>query len=138
MTFLELDNVAAKTNEPLPPGAYTAKIVEAEAKKTKAGGQMLKVKLKVDSGDHKGRVVYHTFNTINSSAQAQEIGRGELKGMMKCAGMDDSKLESVADLKGKVVDVHTGLEKNNGTLYAKVKYFDYPSAQEKAEEEIPF
>lgn len=65
---------------PLPAGDYLMAITESEMKDTKKGdGKYLKLKLTVLDGDKKGRTLFVNCNVINPSADAQRIGRAELK-----------------------------------------------------------
>jgi Protein of unknown function (DUF669) len=86
---------------PIPDGTYSVIIDKAELTPTKTGGEMIKVQFKVKEGPSTGRVIFEQFNIKNTSAQAVQIGLGQLKGMMKAFGHPNvNKLESTKELVG--------------------------------------
>lgn len=72
----------------IPAGDYAVVIDAAEIKDTKAGnGQYIKLKLKVTGPTHAGRVLFSNVNIRNASAQAELIGRQELRKIMEATGV---------------------------------------------------
>ena len=66
------------SREPIEPGDYTLKALEAEEKSTSTGGTMIKVKFEITSGAHAGHWIWQNFNIVNKSEKAQAIGRQQL------------------------------------------------------------
>ena len=108
MSFLDLSNVDISDKrdssdfELLPEGKYLLRCSKAEVCDTKAGtGRYIKCQLKVETGDHENRVVFHTFNFDNPSAKAQEIGLAQLKKFLTFGGyFDPQNLKEVGHLDG--------------------------------------
>jgi len=91
---------------PLPAGDYNVTIHDAEIKQTKSGtGQYINLKLHVDGPTHTGRFLFGALNIKNDSAQAEQIGRGQLGSILRAIGIES--LEDTDQLLG-------------GTLSAKV------------------
>ncbi len=86
-----------ETGGSIEPGEYTFTIAKAEVKETKSGtGEYISVTFKAERG-----VVFHMFNIKNDNAQAQSIGRGQLKTVMRLGGKADfNKLSDVNELIG--------------------------------------
>ena len=74
--------------KPLPPGWYTAIVVNADVIATKAkDGQRLKIELDITDEAYANRKVFLGFNIDNPSAKAVEIGMRELASFSKaCCG----------------------------------------------------
>ena len=84
---------------PIPAGWYTAAIVGAESKTTKAGtGNYIAVRFDVIGPEHQGRVVWCNLNTRNPNPKAEEIGRQQLGDIMRAIGL--SKLEDTDQMLG--------------------------------------
>ncbi len=73
---------------PVPEGEYKAWITEARVVSTKAGdGKMLKVTLELlEPVEFARKKVFDMFNIQNPSAQAVEIGLGQLSALCKALG----------------------------------------------------
>lgn len=112
---LDLSDVTEQ-GSPVPDGKYAVCVTQAELKATSTGGLMVKVQLKITEGQPQaGRVVFDQFNIKNASAEAQRIGKGQLKGLMKNFGhADPNSLKSMQEL--------IGLK---GTITVKVKEDGY-------------
>jgi len=98
---LDLTEVKESVFEALPPGEYILQAIESVIKETKSGtGEYINVKFEVVDGDQKGRTLFHMFNIKNENQKAVEIGLGQLKTFMRCAGKNTFNLTSVNDLLG--------------------------------------
>jgi Protein of unknown function (DUF669) len=101
--MLDLTNVATDSGfDTLPPGQYSVQVEKAEMKTTKAGnGEYINCQFTILDGAGVGRKIFHTFNTKNPNEKAVQIGLGQLKSFMTCAGKKDpNSLKSVEDLLG--------------------------------------
>lgn len=76
-----------RSYDPLPEGWYSVKIVGAELKPTKSGGQMIAVRYDVLGPTHAGRVVFGNINIQNANPKAEEIGRQQLGEMCRAIGI---------------------------------------------------
>src|SRR6202162_3824620 len=73
--------------ELLPPGMYTAQIIESDLVPTKSGsGQMLKLTFEIIEGPLSRRRVWENLNIINRSEDAQAIGQRALKKICEAVG----------------------------------------------------
>ena len=74
---------------PLPAGDYNVTIHDAEIKQTKSGtGQYINLKFHVDGPTHTGRFLFGALNIKNDSAQAEQIGRGQLGSILRAIGIE--------------------------------------------------
>jgi hypothetical protein len=77
----------AAPRELLPPGRYTAQIVQSEMRPTKAGdGQMLWLELDVLDGPYQGRKLWDQLNLVNRNQQAVEIAQRTLSAICHAVG----------------------------------------------------
>ena len=84
---------------PIPAGWYTAAIVGADVRTTKAGtGNYIAVRFDIIGPEHQGRVVWCNLNTRNPSPKAEEIGRQQLGDIMRAIGLP--KLEDTDQMLG--------------------------------------
>ena len=95
MAFLGQDFVVeeianeAGAFDPIPAGWYTANIVSAELKDTKAGnGQYVKVRFDVTGPSYEGRVIWGQLNIKNPNPQAEQIGRQQLGDLARAIGLE--------------------------------------------------
>ena len=73
--------------EALPPGDYTAQIVQSEMRVTKAGtGQMLWLDMEVLEGPCRSRHVYDQLNLVNPNPTAEEIAQRTLSAICHAVG----------------------------------------------------
>jgi len=105
-------SVGGGSREPIEPGDYTLKALEAEEKETKSGGTMIKVKFEVVGGMHAGHWIWQNFNITNKSEKAQAIGRQQLVAWATACGKPN------ADDTDKLIDKHfkasVGISKGTG------------------------
>ena len=104
MNFLDFSADKEQTTgefQPIPSGTYIVRCESAEMKETKDGtGKYIKTRFKVTGGEYANRVMFKNFNVVNKSEKAQEIGRSEVKTLLKAAGRTSFALDSVTDLCG--------------------------------------
>lgn len=85
----EVEIDAPVSRDPVPPGDYVLRALEAEEKTTASGGTMIKVKFEVVEGEYAGRWIWNNFNTFNASEKAQQIGRQQLRAWAAACGKPD-------------------------------------------------
>lgn len=85
------ESVGGGSYEPIPPGEYYLKALDAEEKATKDGtGSYINVKFEVAKGDYAGRLLWQIFNINNKSEKAQKIGRQQLVAWATACGKPDA------------------------------------------------
>lgn len=103
------------TFDPMPPGVYTAQVIESELTPTKAGtGQRLNLTFEIIEGHFSRRRVWVGLNIINANAQTQDIAQRELKRICVAVGhvgpLPDSDM-----LHFKPLRLRVGLDKDDLT-----------------------
>lgn len=92
MAFLgqtyNVQDVPERTYDPIAPGWYTARIVEAELKQTQSGGDRISIKFSILGPSFQGRSVYVNINIRNANPKAEEIARQELGSIQRSLGID--------------------------------------------------
>ena len=86
---INIDDIKPQDNnyEPIPRGEYEVWATEAAVKFTKAGtGQYIRLVFEVLEGQYTRRKLFLNLNIKNPSAQAQEIGLGQLSALCKAMG----------------------------------------------------
>lgn len=91
----ELDKVKSDL---IPKGDYHVIINKMEEKTTAKGGKMMNVQLQILKGQFQNKTVFDRFNVVNSNPVAQNIGRQQLKAMLKAAGFGDGADPSIQDV----------------------------------------
>lgn len=86
MAIINFDATQVKPDEgrtgPFPVGWYTFVAEKLDLEPTKDGnGTKINGVFRVIEGQFTGRKVFHNFNYVNASPQAQEIGRGQLSAL---------------------------------------------------------
>lgn len=109
------DDYTGNTYSPVPAGKYKLALVKAERKAArKEGNYYLNCQFIIVKGEYKKRTVFHMFNLENTTEQAQEIGRNQLKEMMMACGVKSLKdMWSVDKLLNKPFDAVIGIEKSD-------------------------
>ena len=100
------------SREPIEPGDYTLKALEAEEKSTSTGGTMIKVKFEITSGAHAGHWIWQNFNIVNKSEKAQAIGRQQLVAWATACGKPNA--DDTDKLIDKPFKASVGIEKGTG------------------------
>ena len=74
--------------DPIPAGDYPVIITESETKLTKdSTGQYLQLKLEVQDGEFRGRILFDRLNLWNNNAQAKEIAHRQLAQIAHAVGV---------------------------------------------------
>lgn len=82
------DEVQDSIRNPLPAGKYTVVITDSAMKDNKSGtGEHLALTMQVIEGEHQGRMLWSVLNIRNNSAEAERIGRSELKALCQAVGV---------------------------------------------------
>jgi len=124
MAFLDLTNAKENSFAPIPAGQYFLIADEAEVKQTKDGtGEYINIKFKVMDGEQAGRFVFQMFNIKNKNEKAVEIGIGQLKSFMRCAGLTNMVLASPLDLIGLRCDALIKIKSDDFGDKAVISYF---------------
>ena len=123
---------------PIPPGKYTATIVESELLNNKQGtGTYIKLKFQIMGGEYDNRFVWNNITYQHQNNQAQEIGHKELNTLrMAC------KLEAIQDtieLHGIAHVIEVKIEESNGYSPQNVvkNYYDLDGASGVAQAPAP-
>ena len=112
-----LDQIEEVSFELIPPGWYEATITATELKDTKDGsGKYIKVRYDIAGPTHAGRCVFGNLNIRNSSAKAEEIGRGQLAALCRCIGITDT-LQDTDQLVGGGVQVKLAIRSDKSGQY---------------------
>ena len=145
---LDLSNVSTMSSRVvLPTGNYPVKVVSSEIVETTKGGYMIKAGLEVLSGDHKGSVVFNTFNIQNDSEDAVRIGLQQLKTLLVAGQFKNPDLlKDTSDMIGLELVVYVEEEDHKftnkegeeiETTQNRFKgYMKLEDAQESEEEEV--
>jgi len=81
------DTVEDQERELLPPGMYTAQVIESDLVAAKTGsGQILNLTWEIVEGPCAKRRVWDRLNIVNANAQAQEIAQRQLKRLCTAIG----------------------------------------------------
>lgn len=122
LTDLDLKNTQAGGSfEPIPAGEYPAILVHSEKKPTKDGtGARLELKFQILNGPYQNRTLFDGLNIINKSAQAQQIGRGQLKALCVACGVPDPS--DSAELHNRPLNIRVAVGKDqNGNPRNEIK-----------------
>lgn len=101
--------------DPLPVGAYPAKITKAELDISSTGKPMIKVQWTVTEGEFEGRIV---FDNIVTSVQFK------VKQYCDVAGISSGQTFDTADFLGCVGILHLTQEQYQGDIQNKIKNID--------------
>lgn len=124
MAKINLTGGEVKSFAPIENGEYLVKILDTELKQTKSGGFALNVTFEIQEGVCKGRRIWESYNIINQSEQASSIGKGQVKTLALCCGLDPESVDDSEMLHGKLVIARVeGKPDMNGIEYPKPKYF---------------
>lgn len=79
-------------------GDYVARVLEAEIKDSKSGGQYLKLKYVLEENNQH---VYDNFSTVHTNPRAVQVGLGRLKSLLKASAYPNpDMLKDIRDLNG--------------------------------------
>jgi hypothetical protein len=83
------NNVEPADNfDPVPPGKYTAVIVDSQIKPTKSGdGNLLELKFEIIEGEYKGRFVWSRLCLENKNELTVKIAKSQLADICRAVGV---------------------------------------------------
>ena len=103
--------VDKQTREPLPPGPYSAQVINDEMKPTKKGdGKYIELTMEVLDGSHKGRWLFDRLNVVNPNKTAVEISERRLVEIGKACRIES--LNDTNQLRGIPMKVTVKIEKS--------------------------
>lgn len=88
----DLSNVTPDSFELLPPGEYLARVTDSEVTYSKAGNQIAKFTLTIESGPFAGRKIWDQIIIQGTALKAVEIGLKKLKSMAVALGHPNPNL----------------------------------------------
>ena len=101
---------------PVPAGDYTVQITGSELKDTKDGsGQYVKAEFTVLGPAYQGRKIFQNYNIFNKNADAEQIGRAQLKSLTTAVGLDT--LRDTDELIGRRAFVHVAVVPDKNGKY---------------------
>lgn len=100
---------AAQGFDPLPAGKYEALITGSEVKPTKTGGSMLVFEYTIIGPSYANRKVWSQHNVQNPSAEAERIGREQVKAIAAAVGV--MRPTDSVELHGKPMTITIAIEK---------------------------
>jgi hypothetical protein len=127
---------------PIPAGRYLLEIVDTQSIDNKKGtGKYLFLIMRVVEGQYEGRKVFDRINYINTSEQAQQIARKQLKRLCGLCGVtgdlvDSEQLHFRRFYANVVVKPDEGYGQQNEVKYPAATI--QQEAREQGQEEIPF
>lgn len=98
----EFASVKPEDFTPVPAGEYVMQVTKTELKQTSTGGLCIKVQFDIIGPAYQGRKLFANFNIRNSSAEAERIGRQQLKALT-IAGRVQEPLQDTDQLLGATV-----------------------------------
>jgi hypothetical protein len=99
--------------EPLPPGEYPAIVTKSEIKPTAdKTGQRLNLTIQILSGPYQNRIIFDGLNVKNKSAQAEQIGRGQLKALCVAVNVPNPQTSEELHNKPFLVKLKIGKDQN--------------------------
>lgn len=127
MSYLDLSTVGV-TKKPeakkFIPSEQNLVVSNVTDRTTSKGGKAINITFEIVGGDYSTWKVSKSFNIVNDSEKAQQIGREQLKTFMHCAGMNTEKLENINDLMHQKVRAKVGTTTSqDGKQFLDIKYF---------------
>lgn len=105
--------------EAVPTGWYDVIITNTKLENIKSGnGQRLDIYFKIISGEHNGQMAFASCNWLNSSEQATQIGRGQIKSLVLAAGIDPNQFMDTAMLHDRPLKVRLRYEEPSDPKYS--------------------
>ena len=116
------EELPEQTNDPVPAGDYTARIIASDVKETKSGtGRYITATFQITGPSHEGRQVFTNINIENPNDDAMRIGLAQLNELL--AALNLQHLRDTDELIG-------------GTCLIKVKIKVDPTGQYEPRNEI--
>jgi hypothetical protein len=102
----------------LPEGWHHAKITKADVRDTKDGtGKLIAVRYDIVGPTQQGRVVFANINLRNRNPEAERIGREQLGGIMRAAGL--ARLDDTDQLIGAELQIKVKVSPAKGDYEAR-------------------
>lgn len=139
ITERELDMVELSFNadsvidKQLAEGTYEAVIVDSSMEETKSGGQYLKLKFCIASGEYEGESVYDRLNLINKNPDTVKFAMKTLKAI--CSGIGVGEFNDTQELHDKIICIKVRHREHEGKVYPEI--YAYSNAV-KVDESCPF
>ncbi|MFN5945608.1 MAG: DUF669 domain-containing protein [Phycisphaerae bacterium] len=115
--------------EPLPDGKYAMSIIDSERRTPRSGdGEYIQLALRVMSGTHESRVIFHRLHVVTANATTRRIAEAELASICRAASVD--KLRDTTQLHGRPIIVTLGHRRDAGGQTLNVPRSYAPVRQE--------
>jgi hypothetical protein len=102
----------------LPVGEYVAQVIDASVSAHKNGdGYGISLTWQISEGDYENRCAFQHITFLHSSAQAQQIGRRQLKDLSVATGVNEH-VNDVEVFKFIPCRIRLGVEKDPNGVYA--------------------
>ena len=116
MAKLSLDMSNTDSRSPIPVGEYLCHVFNVEIKKTRAGGDIVVLTLRVADGEHKGRQLWHNLpimaQTMWKVREALEAAGYEVPKSVMEVDFDDMLGRKVVAIVGMGIDARDGSERS--------------------------
>ena len=95
---IDLSDVEQSTpqfaNKCVPKGQYMCEIAQADYVSTSRGGNMIKLTMVIQNGEHQGRWIKDNLNVVNANPKAEEVAKQRLKEITTALGLPDKGLDT--------------------------------------------
>lgn len=138
---LNLEDIDENASDLLPDGEYNVMVSDIELKDTASGeGKYVAIELTtMGNATNNNRKIWPNYNIVNGNAVAQNIGRAELKKMMKVAGYAKYNDPVMDELRGLKFSAKTKVKKGNDGYSDKVEVKGYKEYKELGDSaDVPF
>jgi hypothetical protein len=96
----------------LQPGAYDARIIEADLRPVRSGdGRALQIAFELTTPQHAGRIVWARLHIETNNTHVQQIARQELAALCRAVGI--STLTDTRELLGKHARITLGIRRRD-------------------------
>lgn len=94
--------------ESLPPGNYSAMIVDSQLTDTSKGGQMIVLEIEIQDDEFSGRKVFERLNIVNSNDKAVDIAYRTLGEIVRAVGK--TTIKDTTELHNKRLTITLGVK----------------------------
>ncbi len=106
-------HAAGAALELLPDGQYQMSIIDTERRTPRSGdGEFLQLALRVMTGGHEGRVIFHRLHVVTANATTRRIAEAELASICRAVSID--KMRDTKQLHGVPMLVTLGHRRDAG------------------------
>ena len=123
-------HAAGAAMELLPDGEYQMTIIDSERRTPRSGdGEYIQLALRVMTGKHEGRVIFHRLHVVTANATTRRIAEAELASICRAASID--KMRDTKQLHGVSMLVTLGRRRDAGgqTLNIPRSYAPVPEVE---------